>query len=324
MDRKLTGNICKWVSVVLVALAVILMFRSGVVIADRDDRRTFQKSMRSALKEMDYDKDELDDLQDRYEEIYDTDLNIKKIYRQLVSVAKALKDGAITPSEMAFKGPELISLINTAEDEDLIMNIVDNVLDEDLIDGIDQAKAVLVIMIILFYVTVALGIVVIILHIKDNPLPGISVAVLTIIWAIIMGVAASKLNYELDDDLFKISGGMIWAVVFAVLAAVIWYFKDVIAGKLAGDTAAGLVCPSCGGPVNPGAQFCPNCGTRLFAEAAPASAAPMMQAPMMQAPVAQAPVMQAPPVPETPKCPSCGMEVTDDSVFCPGCGTKLK
>ena len=142
MDKKVTGNICKWVSVLLVALAVILLFRSGVAIADRDDRRAFQKQMRSALKEMDLDNDELDDIQDRYEEYYDTDLNIKKIYRQLVSVAKALKDGAITPSEIAFKGPQLLSLIGTAEDEDIIMGIVDNVLDEDLVDGIDQAKAV--------------------------------------------------------------------------------------------------------------------------------------------------------------------------------------
>ncbi len=62
---------------------------------------------------------------------------------------------------------------------------------------------------------------------------------------------------------------------------------------------SGLVCPSCGTPLQPHHKFCPNCG-------------------------APAPAPQAPPKPtETSKfCMNCGTKILADAKFCGSCGAK--
>lgn len=63
------------------------------------------------------------------------------------------------------------------------------------------------------------------------------------------------------------------------------------------DQADGVECSSCGSSVDSSAKFCPDCGTALDADDAPASD-------------------------ELSACPDCGTGVSDES-FCPNCGTNL-
>lgn len=61
-------------------------------------------------------------------------------------------------------------------------------------------------------------------------------------------------------------------------------------------------CNNCGASVKPGSKFCGTCGS-VITQTAPAP---------------------EPVAPQTKKCPSCGVEITEaDSLFCPECGTKL-
>ncbi|HJK53672.1 MAG TPA: zinc ribbon domain-containing protein, partial [Methanocorpusculum sp.] len=48
-------------------------------------------------------------------------------------------------------------------------------------------------------------------------------------------------------------------------------------------------CTNCGAVLQPGAKFCPECGTKVG----------------------------------SPKCPACGSEVAAGAKFCPECGQKL-
>jgi hypothetical protein len=59
--------------------------------------------------------------------------------------------------------------------------------------------------------------------------------------------------------------------------------------------APGIPCQSCGFPVPPGADFCPNCGRPT----------------------------PKPPPPSGQLCPSCGHSVPQGAIFCPDCGYKF-
>jgi len=62
--------------------------------------------------------------------------------------------------------------------------------------------------------------------------------------------------------------------------------------------AAGPTCPSCGGPVEAGAKFCPNCGSSLPGDGKPLTAGPKF-------------------------CAHCGAELPAGAKFCTVCGTRV-
>ncbi len=71
-----------------------------------------------------------------------------------------------------------------------------------------------------------------------------------------------------------------------------------------------MICPSCGSPVNDGAQFCTVCGAKVVSEPAE------MKAPEISPEPA---VMAAPAV-----CPKCGTPRTGNENFCTSCGAKFE
>lgn len=105
-------------------------------------------------------------------------------------------------------------------------------------------------------------------------------------------------------------------------------------------------CPGCGQAVSKNMRFCTSCG-RPLADMAPQPAPapqPVPQPEPAPMPVPEvAPMPEVTPVPEvemetstatlyeqafveetvTRRCPQCGVEITDDSIFCTECGTRL-
>lgn len=94
------------------------------------------------------------------------------------------------------------------------------------------------------------------------------------------------------------------------------------------------VCANCNAQLEPGSVFCVVCGTPASAPVNAPSAAPIPtpveeSAPM---PVPEEPVSMPEPeavqpvaeVPAATVCPNCGTAVSDDSMFCIECGTKVR
>ncbi|MCR4754745.1 MAG: zinc-ribbon domain-containing protein [Lachnospiraceae bacterium] len=315
MSKSVVKNVCKWVSVVLVALAVVMLFRGSLTVADKDARKELQKSLKSAEKELKVDKDDLEDLQDSLDEM-DIDINAKKLLNQAKKAIKAIKDAKIAPSEIASTGPSVVSLANELSDNDSLGYLIGSQYD-DILESVEQFKGGMIALIILFYVSVVVGVVVIVLHITNNKLPGVSMAVISLIWWIIMGATSVGVNsyvyneFDVDEKIVKITAAPVWGFILAVLAMLIWIFKDKIADAIgSGETSAvameaatvsgGRVCPNCGKALSEGALFCSGCGTKFEA----------------------APVAEEPAAPAKVFCANCGTELEEGTLFCPNCGTK--
>ncbi|MCR4596558.1 MAG: zinc ribbon domain-containing protein [Lachnospiraceae bacterium] len=331
MNQKTVSNICKYVSALLAALVIVMLFRGFLTIADRDDKKDAIKGVKSALSDFKrLDEDDIEDFQDELDD-YDIDLNAKRLISQVKGFLTILKDGEVSPYEIAVNTPSVISLANEMEEYDELAYFMDY---DDIIYEMENVKGGLIALMILFVVTVIVGVLVVIMHVSGKKMAGILLTVLSFVWFVITCVAAYKINdfaeYELDyDDKFvKITGAPVWALIFAVLAMLIWIYRDKITGFFAGSGAAtqmqaygaaigqntGIKCPNCGQMLNAGAVFCTNCGERFDSQAA--SAAPATPATPAQAATPVAPAAGK-------VCPNCQAVLSDDSEFCTNCGTKI-
>ena len=70
-------------------------------------------------------------------------------------------------------------------------------------------------------------------------------------------------------------------------------------------SASGAVCPTCGEPLEEGAVFCANCGSKVVKPQPALTPAPSLAV-------------------SGKVCPTCGAQVDSETVFCTNCGTKLK
>lgn len=315
MSKSVVKNVCKWLSVVFVVLAVVMLFRGSLTVADKDARKDLQKSLKSAEKDMKIDKDELEDLQDSLDEM-DIDIDAKKMVKQAQKAIKVVKDAKIAPSEIASAGPSIVSLAGELSDNESLGYLIGRQY-EDVFESIEQFRGAMIALIVLFYVSIIAGIIVIVLHVTGNKLPGVSVAVLSLIWWIIMGAASVGINsyvyneLDVDEKIVRITAAPVWGFIFALIAMLIWIFKDKIADAIgSGEMAAvamekpavsgGKVCPNCGKALSEGALFCSGCGTKFEA----------------------APVAEEPAAPAKVFCANCGTELEEGTLFCPNCGTK--
>ncbi len=320
MSKSLLNTICKFVSILFVLLAVLMLFRGSITIADKDDKRELKKSMRDAYNEMeDVDPDDIDEMQDTLDN-YDIDINAKTFYKQLRKLITVLRDGEISPYEIASSGPTLISLSSKFQEYDELRYYVHPF--EEILDAVDDNKFGIIISILLFVMSVVCGLAICILHILDKKMSGISLVIMNIIWLLILGIATARINnwvemeMDYDDKFLRLTAAPFVAIIFAIIAMVIWMFKDRIieqSGNLAPApavkaadvyTATGArVCPNCGKTMNPGAIFCSGCGSKYVEPKAPVPGAE---------------------VDEKIFCPNCGVQLSSDSEFCPNCGNKIR
>lgn len=314
MNKNTIPNIYKWLCTLLVAVSVLLICTGGLTVADKDSRRSLKKEMKETLREMDVDNKDIKKLQEQLDN-WNIDINAKKIIKQLQNIAKTFSDAKISTFELAVNGPSLLSFTDEMEDYARLGSMF-GVIPNSVMDTIDDARTVIWFGIILFYVTVVVGIVTVILHIANKKSPGVLYTVISLIWMISLAVASHKINVMgedelyLDEDLVAITSGVVWAFILAALACMLWIFRDTILGMIGKFTGVSYVtsavsvsdnvCPNCGKVLGPNAVFCTGCGTRF-----------------------------TPPEPAADDedkslfCPNCGAAVTSDSDFCTKCGTKL-
>ena len=312
----MTKNIFKWASIVLVVLSIVMLFTGWLAVADKDARKKLKNTIKEAEKELDIDKEEIEEYQESLDD-YGVDINVKKILKMAKKTIKAMKDGKLSPAEVASTGPAMIKLADTVKEADSLSFFMGNDYDE-LMDSVEKTKTSMVALIVLFYITLIAGVVVVVLHVADNKLPGVSVAVLNIIWWIVMGVSVISINsyaeeeLSVDEKIVGITGSPFFGLLFSVAACALWILKDKIAdvkrftvSSSPNNTVVveGKVCPKCGKSLGEGALFCPNCGTKFEEQVSETKEEPNSDG-------------------DGYICPNCGTKCTDDTVFCPNCGTK--
>ncbi len=330
MSEKDIRMVCKYVCMLLVLIATLLLFAGAMKISDKDEREDFKDMLSDVKKVTKMDKDDIEDLQDQLDD-YDIDISAKRLVKMITKVYKAVKDCKISASETASMSPIFIRLAHEIEESDELAFWLRMVDMEDALESIGQKKAALICVMLLFYLTLILSVIVIIFHAVDNKLPGISVAVLNAIWLILWIVVIHKINVFIEDEMdgpekvFGMTAAPVFAFIFSLAAAIIWIMRDTIVANLAksvtatgsmqynpgavqASVARGPVCANCGTVLSEGAQFCPECGSKY------------------EPPVTETADAVKDAVEETPAmsgfCPECGAAMEADSLFCGNCGAK--
>ena len=333
MNEKNIKLICKWVSVILVLLSMLVLLGGGMKIADKKDLRKFKKEMGKGIPYVgrieDLDEDDIDDLQDMFDE-FEIDLDAERLVKYSQKTMDVIDDGKISIREAVSVLPTMKKMIKALEDNEEISEDFD----EEDFEIIEKIKSACTLIVFAFYMTLIIGMAVIVLHVIDNKLPGISITVINIIWVIAIGAAVSKANIFLEDEMeadpgfFKMTAGPVWGVIFALMALLLWMFKDKIAKELIErgisvptiHPAIGNIysantntrdvnaakCQNCGNILNPGAVFCPSCGTKYEA---PQETVQTEESNSEKAQSAE-------------YCPNCGAEFDSDAIFCGNCGYK--
>ncbi len=327
MSEKIIKEICKWVSIVLILIAMFMLFSTKYVISDKDDRTKTKNNARDLEREIESNlsKENLKLIQKEADK-RDIDIDFQEFKDQLLSIVEVLEDGKITLKEIISKRADLVGLIDTINDnyEDIFedgfgYDEIDDQIDE-IIDGLDDIKKGLIVFIGIFVLTLVFSVVVIILHVVNSKLPGISAVMIYIVWLITNFIMLNKLNkvaedgWDKSDDFFKMQSAPVWPLILVLIAMLLWIFKDKLAeiGSKAvvsvpvfqEKTLAAkpmVYCSNCGEPLNEGAAFCPQCGMKYEPMAAPKETESVRPG----------------------VCPQCGSPIDPDTVFCGNCGYKV-
>lgn len=198
-------------------------------------------------------------------------------------------------------------------------------------------------------ITIVTGITVIVLHLKGSRLPGISIVIMSIVWLVFWFAVSIEYDHNLYGPISnlligygyfdeRISASPIVALFFSVTSMVLWINRDrnieFVREKSNRPKTRGIFssgsnrrskqfsgarspindgntkkCRNCGRVLNPGAVFCPSCGTKYVE--------PVRQ----EQPVYQTDNTNSS-VQEKEFCPNCGAELDSDAIFCGSCGYK--
>lgn len=330
MNKSTVEMACKWASIVLVIASIIMMFTGWMSVNKRYKDR-FVDALRDAKKSFNIDKDDIEEAEEQLEDL-GVDINLKKIVKQTKGIWNALKDASISPSDVAFTGPTILDITKTLEDveDEMPSYLLTNDWDE-FMDMIDQIKGGIIALIILFYLTIVVDVVVVILHIRNKAQVGITPIVLNLIWWITMGVTTHKINMYAEDEIgrtvVELTASPFWAMLFAVAAAAIWMFRDkIVAFSMSkigvsgvnipistAEVSGGKKCPTCGKILKDDAVFCPGCGNR-FEE--------IEKKTQIYSINSTTEIEDKKEGEGKALCSNCGAELAAEAVFCPKCGAK--
>lgn len=269
---------------ILTFICVLLLFSGWIKLKDGDlrkDAKKFIKEYNSILK--DVDRDDLKRLEGALEE-EDINISPKDVLDNCKKIGDVVSDVAVTPAETVKLVPAIIGVYSELTNEDVIdSNVFGRYIAEDLLEEAGEYKGkvyILIIFVILFFATFISGVAVTILHATNNKkLPGYSLAICSFLMLVAYLVAVISINSWSDGEFYEklvtLTAAPVWMFILSVASLVIWIEKDKIGEALFGKnpskpaTVAKQAAPaSAAAPVvNSGTSFCPNCGTKLDADA---------------------------------------------------------
>ena len=340
MSKNYLSTICKWVSIILVVVSVGLLFAGDIRFASKDDMRFFRSSeFEDGVDEIIDALDEVDAISD-YREIEDElgidvdDLmdvldDTKKGFKR---AQKILEDGKFSTSEIALITPKIIKVSNKILDNKNLKRMMRSDMGSDfdkMMEIVENIKAGMIFIMVMFYLTLIVGVVTLILRFINSKLPGVTLAVMNLAIMITWIVCKNKVNTFFEDELdtydhvLKLTAAPIWAFVLALLAVIIWLAGNYIvtsgvnmrgttspaSRRAPGADPNAVICTNCGNKLRPGAVFCPACGEKYSAPVR--SIQPTAYQSDNSVGVAAATV-----------CPNCGAKLDSDAMFCGECGYK--
>ncbi len=270
------------ISTVLIVLSVLMLFLGWIGVKG-DYKDIIVEPVKMGIETLD---EEIKNFEDSY---YGWMGLEKSDLKKLRSFMGILKDGALSPMEMASVAPT-ISYINDLTEE------YGDLFGAGSFAELAEISVVLWILAILTWAALALGIITALGHFLGSKrgvgvLYGICITILFLAY-LIMGVATSS---EMDGAM----GATFWPWACVLLAAATLFTDKApkaapVAGAapvtpVAAPAAPGWTCPGCGAALAAGTAFCTTCGTKK---------------------------------PEAARCINCGAELRPGAAFCTACGTK--
>ncbi|MCR5398179.1 MAG: zinc ribbon domain-containing protein, partial [Lachnospiraceae bacterium] len=278
MNKEKATALCKWTSVALVILSLLFLYKGVISVKDKDSKSKLANKMKKGVVEYSINQEDLEEIKLLIGMWGVEDEDVEAYYSKLLDMSRALMDAQITYSENVKVGPKIVSLSKSRDMDDAITYILRDRY-ENIFDIADECEAMINILLILYYLSLVVGLITIILHIKDKKFSGYVFAILRFVSFIFLGIEVHIINawakdfMDIDGRLVKLTWAPFWAFIFALLGALLWKNKDAVVCKVANNDVKNLEineksdstkkCPNCGQALSIDAIFCNNCGTRF-------------------------------------------------------------
>lgn len=332
------ATIFKWLSILMVIVSVcICLFAGGIWIVDKEDVPKLKRDVKDEIDNSDSNIRELQQILDYQNFNIDVE---KEIYKPLMAITKTHRNGKISALEEygISKNTNRIAKLYESNRDIRQVGFLNS-------ETMETAKSNRIIFAILFWLNVISGVAVILLHFMDKKLPGITVVVMNLVWlAVWLLIADDNDLYTFNLGFrysMRITAAPIIALILSVVAMVLWIIRNKSVATAAGPVykterkksnpvrpgsirktgktgyvkkkaatsgANSIKCSNCGRELNPGAVFCPSCGTKYIAQVTP-----------QQNPY-EIPDNEEAKSPAKEYCPNCGAEMDSDALFCGECG----
>lgn len=312
MNSKTKYLLEKLISCVCLFVAAALFFSGWISVRSND----YTKALKSELRELDEELEELEEeceeMQDELDDM-DIDVSVEGLYKSVEKLYHTVKDLALSPKEIVGILPminRLGNMMEEIEDNDLGTYFMPSEMRE-FVELFEEAKAVLVVLMILFVVAIAVEILYIVLHIMGKKNAGYATIALQAVWLLIGAFPVAMLNAiskeELGMKFFKLTPAPFFALVLVIVACVVWNMAYKAQAALGiQETNIGNV------SLNMEQLKGATSGLKGAVSTLGGKVSDMTGKVMSQTAA------------ETITCPKCGKQCAKGTMFCAGCGNKLE
>jgi len=312
MNLKTKYLLAKLISCLCLLMAILLFFSGWISVRKNDYTDLIEEEMDNLDDELDELEDEFDEIQDNLDDM-DIDVSVKKAYKSIENLYKTVKDLALSPKEIVGMLPMingLSDIIEEFEDNDMTAYFIPYEL-RDIVETLEEVKAVFVVLMILFVAAIAVEILYIVLHILGKKNAGYATIAFQAVWLLIGAFPVVILNAASKEELgmkfFRLTPAPFFALVFAIVACVVWNlaYKTQLALGIQ-ETNIGNV------PLNMDQFKDAASGLKGAVSTLGGKVSDMTGKVMSQTSA------------ETITCPKCGKQCAKGTMFCAGCGNKLE
>ncbi len=273
---KTRVNIIRYISILMLVLSVFFFFHDWIGIKEKNSEYKHVKNAISRMRDVvdqlkdDRAEDEIDDL--------DLEFNSRELYDEAKDFVYRLKDMALSPMEI-IESNTIIGWMADLIDEVRILR------SDEAETFFRAARKAIPIFRVLFYMTIVINIIYIILRLTGRRVMGIVPFLLALFWLIMIIAGVRWLNrqlYEVDafdeKEVFSVFIAPYLYFLFSLLSLVLGvisfcFTKKVPQGvgynvspsfayrKSSGGKST-RYCKNCGAQLNGAAKFCERCGSR--------------------------------------------------------------